>query len=65
MWQTFWDSFNAVVHLILVLQVVQKFNYLRVQQQGDETSVVIGFPLTDINYEQSVALLRDSVNHTS
>ena len=59
MWQTFWDSFNAAVHSNASLTGVQKFNYLRAQLQGDAARVVIGFPLTDINYEQSIALLRE------
>ena len=32
----------------------QKFNYLRTQLQGDAAKVAAGFPLTDVNYEQSV-----------
>ena len=59
MWQTFWDSFNAAVHSNTTLTGVQKFNYLRAQLQGDAARVVIGFSLTDMNYEQSVALLRE------
>ena len=59
MWQTFWDSFNAAVHSNANLTGVQKFNYLRAQLQGDAARVVIGFPLTDVNYEQSVTLLRE------
>ena len=59
MWQTFWDSFNAAVHSNTSLTGVQKFNYLRAQLQGDAARVIIGFPLTDINYEQSIALLRE------
>ena len=59
MWQTFWDSFSAAVHSNSSLTGIQKFNYLRTQLQGDAAKVVAGFPLTDINYEQSVTLLKE------
>ena len=54
-----WDSFNTTIHSSTNLTGVQKFNYLRAQLQGDAARVVIGFPLTDVNYEQSIALLRE------
>ena len=37
---------------------VQKLNYLRAQLQHDAARVVAGFPLTGVNYEHSVTLLR-------
>ena len=55
-WQTFWDSFNAAVHLNPSLSGVQKFNYLRAQLHGDASRVIAGFPLTDHNYEHSITL---------
>ena len=60
MWQTFWDSFSAAVHINPNLTGIQKFNYLRAQLKGDATRVVAaGFPLTDVNYQQSITLLRE------
>ena len=59
MWQTFWDSFNAAVHTNTNLTGVQRFNYLRAQLQGDAARVVVGFPLTDVNYQHSITLLRE------
>ena len=59
MWQIFWDSFNAAVHTNTNLTGVQKFNYLRAQLQGDAARVVAGFPLTDVNYQNSITLLRE------
>ena len=59
MWQTFWDSFSAAVHTNPNLTGVQKFNYLRAQLKGDATRVVAGFPLTDVNYQHSITLLRE------
>ena len=59
MWQTFWDSFSAAVHTNPNLTGVQKFNYLRAQLKGDAIRVVAGFPLTDVNYQHSITLLRE------
>ena len=59
MWQTFWDSFSAAVHTNPNLTGVQKFNYLRAQLKGDAIRVVAGFPLTDVNYQHSIMLLRE------
>ena len=38
LWQTFWDSFNAAVHLNPIISKVQKFNYLQSQLQDDATT---------------------------
>ena len=59
MWQTFWDSFIAAVHTNPNLTGVQKFNYLKAQLKGDAIRVVSGFPLTDVNYQHSITLLRE------
>ena len=59
MWQTFWDSFNAAVHTNTNLTGVKRFNYLRAQLQGDAARVVAGFPLTDVNYQHAITLLRE------
>ena len=59
MWQMFWDSFNVAVHSNPNLSGVQKFNYLRAQLRGDATRVVAGFPITAVNYQHSIVLLRE------
>ena len=51
--------FQCLVYSNTSLTCVQKFNYLRAKLQGDAARVVIGLALTDVNYEQSVALLRE------
>ena len=58
LWQSFWDCFEAAVHNNSSLTAVQKLNYLRAQLQHDAARVVAGFPLTGVNYEHSVTLLR-------
>lgn len=57
-WQAFWDCFEAAVHNNPSLTNVQKLNYLRAQLQHDAARVVAGFPLTGVNYEHSITLLR-------
>ena len=57
--QTFWDSFAAVVHNDNSLTGVQKFHYLRAQLLGDASNVIDNLPLTDANYQHSVALLKE------
>ena len=55
--QTFWDSFEAAIHNNKGLTGIQKFHYLRAQLLGDAAHVIDNLPLTDKNYEHSVALL--------
>ena len=57
--QTFWDSFAAAVHNDNSLTGVQKFHYLRAQLLGDASNVIDNLPLTDANYQHSVALLKE------
>ena len=63
-WKTFWDSFSAAVHSNNSLTGVQKFNYLRAQVTGEAAQSIAGFPLTNINYEHSIALLRERFGQT-
>ena len=58
LWQNFWDSFEAAVHNNPSLTVVEKFNYLWAQLEGEAARTVGGFPLTNANYEQSISLLK-------
>ena len=57
--QTFWDSFAAAVHNDNSLKGVQKFHYLRAQLLEDASNVIDDLPLTDANYQHSVALLKE------
>ena len=57
--QTFWDSFEAAVHNNNEgLTGVQKFHYLKAHLLGDAAQVIDNFPLTDMNYLHSMALLK-------
>ena len=57
-WQSFWDCFDAAVHSNHTLTGVQKLSYLRAQLQGDASTAIAGFPLTNANYEHSITLLK-------
>ena len=38
---------------------VQKFNYLRAQLQGDAARVIVGLPLTTVNYNNAMTLFTE------
>ena len=63
-WQSFWDCFEAAVHNNRVITGVQKLNYLRAQLQGSSLRVIAGLPLTNDNYNHSVALLKERFGDT-
>lgn len=44
---------------------VEKFNYLCVQFDGEASSTVSEFTLTDANYEQSVSLLESELERNN
>ena len=46
------------------LSGVQKFSYVRAQLQGEAARAVAGFPLTDANYNHSVAILKERFGQT-
>ena len=57
-WLTFWDSFQAAIHLNPNLSRAQKFNYLIAQFQGDAVSTIDKMPLCDQNNLHAVTLLQ-------
>ena len=63
-WQSFWDCFEAAVHHNPSITGVQKLNYLRAQLQGTALRVIAGLPLTNENYNHSVALLKERYGET-
>ena len=63
-WLTFWDSFQAAIHLNPNLSGVQKFNYLKAQLQGDVARTIEGIPPCDQNYLHAVNLLQDRFGQT-
>ena len=63
-WQSFWDSFEAAVHRNPSLNGIQKFNYLKAQLKNEALHAIMGFQLTNSNYEQAVTLLKDRFGQT-
>ena len=57
-WPEFWDSFCSAIHLDQQLAKVDKFKYLRSYLEGPARSVIKGFSLTEVDYDEAVALLR-------
>ena len=64
-WSTFWDSFEAAVHSNTTLGGVQKFSYLKAQLTGDASRAIAGFPLSNVNYEQAIKLLKERFGQPS
>ena len=58
-WQTFWDSFESIVHHYDSLSDIQRFSYLRSLLPGGAARVIEGFPLTHTNYIQAMELLKE------
>ncbi|XP_068716647.1 uncharacterized protein [Montipora capricornis] len=58
-WQDFWDSFNSAIHSNPSLSPVEKMNSLRAQLEGDAANVISGLSLTNVNYEQSIKMLKE------
>ena len=58
-WLTFWDSFQAAIHLNPNLSEVQMFNYLKAQLDRDAAKKIEGFPLSGHNYVNAVTILQD------
>ena len=58
-WQPFWDCFAAAIDSNPSLTGVQKLSYLRAQLRGEATRAITGFPLTNLNYQHSVSILKD------
>ena len=57
--QPFWDCFAAAIDSNPSLTGVQKLSYLRAQLRGEATRAITGFPLTNLNYQHSVSILKD------
>ena len=64
-WPTFWDSFEAAVHSHTTLGGVQKFSYLKAQLTGVASRAIAGFPLSNVNYEQAIKLLKERFGQPS
>jgi len=57
-WQTFWDSFLAIVDRT-DMSGVNKFTYLISLLEGEPKSVIQGLPLTEANYIAACTMLKE------
>ena len=64
-WQTFWDCYEASVHNNTALNGAQKFSSLKAQVTGDAARAIAGFPLTNVNYAESLNLLKERFGQPS
>ena len=58
-WQSFWDCFKTAIDSNPSLTGVQKLSYLRAQLRGAATRAIAGFPLTNLNYQHSISILKN------
>ena len=58
-WQEFWDTFESKIPRNNDLQNVDKFNFLRSQMWGQASEMLMGIELTNDNYNNAVALLKE------
>ena len=58
-WVPFWDSFSSAVHDREDLTPVDKFNYLKGYLVGEARRAIGGFTLTESNYAEAVAVLKE------
>jgi hypothetical protein len=58
-WVPFWDSFLSAIDENNDLNDVDKFQYLRSLLEGSAVNAIFGLSLTNSNYKEAVALLKD------
>ena len=57
-WEEFWDGFVSAVHGNEELSTIDKFSYLRHYLEDSAKKVIMGFKLTENNYEAALDLLK-------
>ena len=58
-WKEFWDTFESTIYKNIDLENVDKFNYLRSQQWGQASEMLMSIELADDNYNTAIALLKE------
>lgn len=56
-WQSFLDTFNALVHDNKTLSNVEKFYYLQASLKGEPANIIASLPISDSNYTTAWDLL--------
>ena len=58
-WLSFWDCFEASVHLNRTISDVSKMNYLKSLLRGEALRAISGLALTKSNYSVAIELLKN------
>ena len=58
-WQSFWDSFSALIHENDTIPVISKFIYLKANLEDKALKVIKGLKTTNDNYSVALELLED------
>ncbi|ELU00069.1 hypothetical protein CAPTEDRAFT_41371, partial [Capitella teleta] len=58
-WTSWWEQFNADIHLNEELQDISKISYLHSLVGGEAVQAIAGLALTSENYLHAVELLQD------
>ena len=58
-WQTFFDSFEVVVHSNSKLSSIEKMNYLLIYLTGEVLKTVQGLELSEPNYSATIEMLQE------
>ena len=53
-WPTFWDSFSSTIHSDKSLSDIDKFKYLMSILEGEARDTLLGFNLTNAEYEEAI-----------
>ncbi|XP_050484356.1 uncharacterized protein LOC126870584 [Bombus huntii] len=59
-WNTFYDTFSSTIDKNPSLTDVQKFHYLQSALQGEAADCLNALPLSNVNYSQAIAVLKES-----
>jgi hypothetical protein len=63
-WQGFWDIYKAAVHDDVNLSKVQKFSYLLGSLKNEALDMVLGYQLSEANYDEVIAVLTERYGDT-
>ncbi|XP_050495257.1 uncharacterized protein LOC126876445 [Bombus huntii] len=59
-WNTFYDTFSSTIDKNPSLTDIQKFHYLQSALQGEAADCLNALPLSNVNYSQAIAVLKES-----
>ena len=59
LWQEWWDSFEATVHVNVRISDVEKFTHLCSLLEGAAHSAIVGLQLTSTDYTVAIDLLKE------